>query len=201
MQTEGIDYRKDTPPVDWLSKRVAALRAQRPNPPSLKHLGHEFMRDLMEELDALRCQEPCPSQNGAVTVADGTAATSATATSQSGADPVAATASTLLCICGLIDRISDLTGEWVPKDEFVAVLQPFGYTKDKALKKYSIYALKKIKTKYRDEFERLEQEAENAYNWAWDGSHEAGKALEDALAEQDELQARCKAELAEFMAE
>ena len=65
METANIDYRKDTPPVDWLSKKVKELRARHPNPPTHKDLGLEFMSDLLEELDSLRCQEPCPTQNGA----------------------------------------------------------------------------------------------------------------------------------------
>ena len=108
MKTANIDYRKDTPPVDWLSKRVAALRAETPNPPSHKDLGLEFMSDLLEELGALRCQDPCPVQNDVAP--NGTYPTT-----------------TQPCICGLIDKISDPSSEWVPKDEFVAVLQPFGY--------------------------------------------------------------------------
>lgn len=179
MNTEGIDYRKDTPPTDWLSKRLEKLQAIRPNPPSNKDLGLEFLIDLQEELDTLRCQDPCPTQNGA--------------------DPTAAAAQP--CICGLIARISDLSGEWVPKDEFVAVLQPFGYTKDKALQKYSTYALEKIQNKYIDEYDRLEREGDNAYNWKWEVGFDAGGALTEVLAELDELQARCKAELAEIMAE
>lgn len=120
--TANFDYRRDTPPTDWLAKRVEKIRAKNPNPPSHKALGLEFMNDLQEELDALRCQDPCPTQNDAETVTTGTAATSAT-TTENGSDPAAATAQT--CICGLITRISDPSGEWVPKDKFVVVLKPF----------------------------------------------------------------------------
>ena len=133
------------------------------------------------ELDSLRCQEPCPTQNGVAAPTD----------------PAAAQP----CVCGLISRISDPSSEWVPKDEFVAVLQKFHYPEDKALKKYSTYALDKIETKHSDEFKRLRQEAKNAYNWAGEGEYEASLALAEVHAETEELKRLCKAELAKIMAE
>ncbi len=179
---KSIDYRKDTPPTDWLSKRVQRLIDMVPDPPTPKDLGLEFMSDLLEELESLRCQDPCPTQNG----------TDPTSTAAPADQP---------CICGLIDRISDIPGEWVPKDEFVATLQPFGYHQETALKKYSTYALKKIRSQYSDEFKRLGQEADNAYNWDREFEHDASSAMAEALDEFDELMRRCDRELEQIMAE
>ena len=135
--TDGraIDSRKDTPPTDWLMKRVEERYAHLPEA-DIK-ISSDYLKEFIDELSELRCEPVCV--NGQL---DGGCVCS--------------------LVEQLTSSDVDLL---VPKDVFLAIVQAAGYSKEDALKQYRNHCRVKLRAKHKPEIERLCRESDNAYNW------------------------------------
>jgi len=77
-----------------------------------------------------------------------------------------ATQTSELCICDLMEHLSDLSKDWITKRDFVDCLGKHGYSTEKALEKYAFYVDEKLGHEADEELGRLQEAALNAYNWS-----------------------------------
>ncbi len=178
---KNIDFRKDPAPTDWGAKLEGKYA----------HLGGDFKTDedylneFIEELNGKRCEPVCVNgqldhgQLGHGQLSNGQLSV--------GMPPVG-------CVCSLVERLANAEDDLVPVGEFLAVVEAAGYSREQTLEQYKHYAIEKIGQKYDPEFERLDTEADNAYNWSTEFAFTEFKEDEtdpyDALSEvHEELEA------------
>ncbi len=100
------------------------------------------------------------------------------------------------CVCSLVQQLTSTENDLMPKGEFMAAIEAVGYNPEQALEQYRYYATKKIGDKYHEEFERLDRESRNAYNWQAElRSFEATKKLEEATFESMALEDKMDQEI------
>jgi len=121
-------------PTDWLSIHASKLPKSEDERPPRVF---QFFDEFCAEVENLRCRQACDAHSQAEQVG---------------------------CICTLAERLADLSGPWMSKSEFAQVLAPVGYDWQQALRKYELYAERKLWKEAGPELERLHAEAENAYN-------------------------------------
>ena len=156
-----IDFRKDTPPTDWLMKRVEERYAHLPVA-EIK-LPVDYHKEFIAELDELRCGPNCAnSQPTNGQLAPG-------------------------CICSLLKEMTSDQAPLVPRGEFVAVVQAAGYSQEDTLEHYRNYTWTKLHEERKEDFRRLIQESDNAYNWWLELESDEAKA--QASAAENELKA------------
>ncbi len=177
MKTEQIDFRKDTPPTNWLLKQALedtnGVGYREEDIKSTPDCFEEFISEFSE----LRCEPVCSNGQLAASVDVGVAA---------GANTNGQLAPS--CICSLVEQLTSPDADVVvPKDAFLAIVGAAGFNKDFALAQYRSYLSGKLWDKNRSEILRLDEEGENAYNW-WK-ELDSDEAFTQSVAATNELDA------------
>jgi len=174
-------------PSDTMAVRLARMPKSRKLPMPYEELFP--LECLLKELKKLRCKKK-------LRFARASSNRPATQTSE-------------LCICDVMEHLSDLSKDWITKRDFVNCLSKHGYSTEKALEKYAFYVDEKLGHEADDELGRLQEAALNAYNWSAEMSRrdeirlcaEARRAMGKARQACRDLCARLDRECEKIMAE
>jgi len=84
-------------------------------------------------------------------------------------DPSRVGADAGMCVCTLLERMENLAEQdWIPKGLFVECLAIHGYSEQRSLEKYRIYARKKFGEEAKETLLALWEAEQNAINWSYE---------------------------------
>ncbi len=150
----------------------------------------------MDEINDLRCEPGCPSESVTGNGSDSTGKGRANKGRANKGHSVAT------CICSLVGKLTSAENGVVPRDEFVTAAKSAGYGPEQALEQYRNYATVMLDDKYKQAFDRLLRESENAYNWGMElDLHEPFKQMEAAEREIQALDRKIDQELEALMSD
>ncbi len=102
-------------------------------------------------------------------------------------DPSRVGADAGMCVCTLLERMDNIADQdWIPKGLFVECLAIYGYSEQRSLEKYRIYAREKLEEEDSETFQALWEAEQNAINWSYEyrrGNPERSSEARQAKAE------------------
>ncbi len=124
-------------------------------------------------------------------------------------DPSRVGADAGMCVCDLLERMENLAEQdWIPKSLFVECLAASGYSEQRSLEKYRIYARKKLGEEDNETLLALWEAEQNARNWSLqyrrdnpERSSEARTAYGEVRQPRDDLRKYINEETDRIMAE